>query len=72
VAQLAANAQGAFDWKFKGRRSSVLVRAREATSTKYHRGRRHEGITVSSEMIPEQRQRQKAVIDSTQAIRAST
>jgi multiple sugar transport system substrate-binding protein len=65
--QLAARAQGAFDWKkFKGEKIEVfLVKSpRGDLLTKYHREFEDlTGITVNSEMIPEQQQRQKAVIE---------
>src|ERR1044072_377714 len=65
--QLAANAQGAFDWKrFKGEKIEVfLVKSpRGDLLTKYHKEFEDmTGITVGSEMIPEQQQRQKAVIE---------
>ena len=65
--QLAAQAQGAFDWKrFKGEKIEVfLVKSpRGDLLTKYHKEFEDlTGITVGSEMIPEQQQRQKAVIE---------
>ena len=65
--QLAAHAQGAFDWKkFKGEKIEVfLVKSpRGDLLTKYHKEFEDlTGITVNSEMIPEQQQRQKAVIE---------
>jgi len=65
--QLAAHAQGAFDWKkFKGEKIEVfLVKSpRGDLLTKYHKEFEDlTGITVGSEMIPEQQQRQKAVIE---------
>jgi multiple sugar transport system substrate-binding protein len=65
--QLAANAQGTFDWKrFKGEKIEVfLVKSpRGDLLTKYHKEFEDlTGITVGSEMIPEQQQRQKAVIE---------
>src|ERR1044072_4047111 len=65
--QLAANAQGAFDWKkFKGEKIEVfLVKSpRGDLLSKYHKEFEDlTGITVGSEMIPEQQQRQKAVIE---------
>jgi len=65
--QLAAHAQGAFDWKnFKGEKIEVfLVKSpRGELLTKYHKEFEDmTGITVGSEMIPEQQQRQKAVIE---------
>ncbi len=65
--QLAAHAQGTFDWKrFKGEKIEVfLVKSpRGDLLTKYHKEFEDlTGITVGSEMIPEQQQRQKAVIE---------
>jgi multiple sugar transport system substrate-binding protein len=65
--QLAAQAQGAFDWKkFKGEKIEIfLVKSpRGDLLTKYHKEFEDlTGITVGSEMIPEQQQRQKAVIE---------
>jgi multiple sugar transport system substrate-binding protein len=65
--QLAAQAQGAFDWKkFKGEKIEVfLVKSpRGDLLTKYHKEFEDlTGIAVGSEMIPEQQQRQKAVIE---------
>jgi len=65
--QLASNAQGAFDWKkFKGEKIEIfLVKSpRGDLLTKYHKEFEDlTGITVNSEMIPEQQQRQKAVIE---------
>ncbi len=62
-----ARAQGAFDWKrFKGEKIEVfLVKSpRGDQLTKYHKEFEDlTGITVGSEMIPEQQQRQKAVIE---------
>ena len=62
-----AYAQGAFDWKrFKGESIEVfLVKSpRGDQLTKYHKEFEDlTGITVGSEMIPEQQQRQKAVIE---------
>src|SRR5262245_16447362 len=67
VGQLAAQAQGAFDWKkFKGEKIEVfLVKSpRGDLLSKYHKEFEDlTGITVGSEMIPEQQQRQKAVIE---------
>ena len=64
---LAAHAQGAFDWKrFKGQKIEVfLVKSpRGDLLTKYHKEFEDlTGIEVGSEMIPEQQQRQKAVIE---------
>ena len=65
--QLGAQAQGTFDWKkFKGEKIEVfLVKSpRGDLLTKYHKEFEDmTGITVGSEMIPEQQQRQKAVIE---------
>src|SRR5664279_2768844 len=65
--QLAAQAQGAFDWKkYKGETIEVfLIKSpRGDLLTKYHKEFEDlTGITVGSEMIPEQQQRQKAVIE---------
>jgi multiple sugar transport system substrate-binding protein len=65
--QFAARAQGTFDWKrFKGEKIEVfLVKSpRGDLLTKYHKEFEDlTGITVGSEMIPEQQQRQKAVIE---------
>jgi multiple sugar transport system substrate-binding protein len=68
--QLAAHAQGAasaFDWKkFKGEKVEVfhIKSPRGDLLTKYHKEFEDlTGITVGSEMIPEQQQRQKAVIE---------
>src|SRR5437763_367923 len=62
-----AHAQGAFDWKkFKGEKIEIfLVKSpRGDLLTKYHKEFEDlTGITVGSEMIPEQQQRQKAVIE---------
>jgi len=62
-----AGAQGAFDWKrFKGQKIEVfLVKSpRGDLLTKYHKEFEDlTGIEVGSEMIPEQQQRQKAVIE---------
>jgi multiple sugar transport system substrate-binding protein len=67
VGQLVANAQGAFDWKkFKGEKIEVfLVKSpRGDLLTKYHKEFEDlTGIIVGSEMVPEQQQRQKAVIE---------
>ncbi len=64
---LGAQAQGAFDWKrFKGEKIEVLLvkSPRGDLLTKYHKEFEDmTGITVGSEMIPEQQQRQKAVIE---------
>ena len=65
--QRAAQAQGAFDWKkFKGEKIEVLLvkSPRGDILTKYHKEFEDlTGIAVGSEMIPEQQQRQKAVIE---------
>ena len=65
--QLAAHAQAPFDWKkFKGETIEVfLVKSpRGDQLTKYHKEFEDlTGITVGSEMVPEQQQRQKAVIE---------
>ena len=67
VGALTAYAQGAFDWKrFKGQKIEVfLVKSpRGDLLTKYHKEFEDlTGIEVGSEMIPEQQQRQKAVIE---------
>ena len=65
--QLAAHAQGEFDWKkFKGEKIEVfLVKSpRGDLLSKHHKEFEDlTGIIVGSEMIPEQQQRQKAVIE---------
>jgi multiple sugar transport system substrate-binding protein len=65
--QLAAQAQGTFDWKrFKGEKIELfLVKSpRGDLLTKHHKEFEDlTGIIVNSEMIPEQQQRQKAVIE---------
>src|SRR5947207_9958240 len=62
-----AHGQGAFDWKkFKGEKIEVfLVKSpRGDLLTKYHKEFEDlTGIVVGSEMVPEQQQRQKAVIE---------
>src|SRR5213596_4047899 len=67
AAQLAAHAQGTFDWKkFKGEKIEVLLvkSPRGDILTKYHKEFEDlTGMSVGSEMIPEQQQRQKAVIE---------
>src|SRR3982750_2954276 len=67
LAQTQAVAQGAFDWKkVKGEKIEVfLVKSpRGDLLTKYHKEFEDlTGITVGSEMVPEQQQRQKAVIE---------
>jgi multiple sugar transport system substrate-binding protein len=66
-AMLAAQAQGAFDWKrFKGQKIEILLvkSPRGDLLTKYHKEFEDlTGIEVGSEMVPEQQQRQKAVIE---------
>lgn len=65
--QLAAQAQAPFDWKkFKGEKIEVFLNKspRGELFTKFHKEFEDlTGITVGSEMIPEQQQRQKAVIE---------
>ena len=65
--QRAAQAQSGFDWKkFKGEKIEIfLVKSpRGDILTKYHKEFEDlTGITVGSEMVPEQQQRQKAVIE---------
>src|SRR5213079_825536 len=65
--QRAAQAQGGFDWKkFKGEKIEVLLvkSPRGDLLTKYHKEFEElTGIEVGSEMVPEQQQRQKAVIE---------
>jgi multiple sugar transport system substrate-binding protein len=68
VASLAdAQAPSGFDWKrFKGEKIEVLLvkSPRGDLLTKYHKEFEDmSGIEVGSEMIPEQQQRQKAVIE---------
>jgi multiple sugar transport system substrate-binding protein len=67
VGTLTAQAQSGFDWKrFKGEKIEVfLVKSpRGDLLTKYHKEFEDlTGIEVGSEMIPEQQQRQKAVIE---------
>jgi multiple sugar transport system substrate-binding protein len=67
VGQWAAHAQPAFDWKkFKGEKIEVFLTKspRGELLTKYHKEFEDlTGISVGSEMIPEQQQRQKAVIE---------
>jgi multiple sugar transport system substrate-binding protein len=64
---LDAHAQGAFDWKkFKGQKIEILLvkSPRGDLLTKFHKEFEDlTGIEVGSEMIPEQQQRQKAVIE---------
>ena len=63
----AAQAQSAFDWKkYKGEKIEVfLVKSpRGDLLTKYHKEFEDmTGIAVGAEMVPEQQQRQKAVIE---------
>ena len=64
-----ANAQSKFDWKrFKGEKIEVMLvknpRADLLQSARRN-SRTSPGITVSSEQIPEQQQRQKAMIEFT-------
>src|SRR5438105_830124 len=67
VLQRAAHAQSPFDWKkFKGEKIEIfLVKSpRGDLLTKYHKEFQDlTGISVESEMVPEQQQRQKAVIE---------
>jgi multiple sugar transport system substrate-binding protein len=64
---LLAQAQGAFDWKrFKGQKIEILLvkSPRGDLLTKYHKEFEDlTGIVLGSEMVPEQQQRQKAVIE---------
>jgi multiple sugar transport system substrate-binding protein len=64
---LNAQAQSGFDWKrFKGQKIEILLvkSPRGDLLTKYHKEFEDlTGIEVGSEMIPEQQQRQKAVIE---------
>jgi multiple sugar transport system substrate-binding protein len=66
-ASLLAQAQGAYDWKrFKGQKIEILLvkSPRGDLLTKYHKEFQDlTGIDVGSEMVPEQQQRQKAVIE---------
>jgi multiple sugar transport system substrate-binding protein len=66
-ASLLAAAQGGFDWKrFKGEKIEILLvkSPRGDLLTKYHKEFQDlTGIEVGSEMVPEQQQRQKAVIE---------
>ncbi|HUH91648.1 MAG TPA: sugar ABC transporter substrate-binding protein [Casimicrobiaceae bacterium] len=66
-ASLLAQAQGTFDWKrFKGQKIEILLvkSPRGDLLTKYHKEFEElTGIEVGSEMVPEQQQRQKAVIE---------
>jgi multiple sugar transport system substrate-binding protein len=63
----SASAQAPFDWKkFKGEKIEVLLTKspRGDLFTKYHKEFEDlTGIIVGSEMVPEQQQRQKAVIE---------
>ena len=62
-----ALAQGAFDWKrFKGQKIEILLvkSPRGDLLSKYHKEFEDlTGIEIGSEMVPEQQQRQKAVIE---------
>src|SRR5258706_12232248 len=64
---LTAHAQGTFDWKrFKGQKIEILLvkSHRGDLLSKYHKEFEDlTGIEVGSEMVPEQQQRQKAVIE---------
>jgi multiple sugar transport system substrate-binding protein len=64
---LSAQAQGTFDWKrFKGEKIEVLLvkSPRGDLLSKYHKEFEDmTGIELGSEMVPEQQQRQKAVIE---------
>ena len=64
---LEAQAQAGFDWKrFKGEKIEILLvkSPRGDLLTKYHKEFEDlTGIEVGSEMVPEQQQRQKAVIE---------
>jgi multiple sugar transport system substrate-binding protein len=67
VGLLNAHAQAAFDWKrFKGEKIEILLvkSPRGDLLSKYHKEFEDmSGIQVGSEMVPEQQQRQKAVIE---------
>ena len=67
VSLTSAQAQGGFDWKrYKGEPIEVLLvkSPRGDLLTKYHKEFEElTGISVGSEMVPEQQQRQKAVIE---------
>jgi multiple sugar transport system substrate-binding protein len=67
VGLLSAQAQAAFDWKrFKGEKIEILLvkSPRGDLLSKYHKEFEDlTGIQVGSEMVPEQQQRQKAVIE---------
>jgi multiple sugar transport system substrate-binding protein len=64
---LSAHAQSAFDWKrYKGEPIEILLvkSPRGDLLTKYHKEFEElTGISVGAEMVPEQQQRQKAVIE---------
>src|SRR5437879_13676810 len=64
---LTANAQAAFDWKrFKGEKIEILLvkSPRGDLLSKYHKEFEDmTGIPVGTERVPEQQQRQKAVIE---------
>ncbi len=64
---LEAQAQAAFDWKrFKGEKIEILLvkSPRGDLLSKYHKEFEDlTGIQIGSEMVPEQQQRQKAVIE---------
>jgi multiple sugar transport system substrate-binding protein len=64
---LSAQAQGTFDWKrFKGEKIEIFLTKspRGDLLTRYHKEFEDlTGIGVGSEMVPEQQQRQKAVIE---------
>src|SRR5215831_4509102 len=64
---LSAQAQGSFDWKrFKGEKIEILLvkSPRGDLLSKYHKEFEDlTGIELGSEMVPEQQQRQKAVIE---------
>jgi multiple sugar transport system substrate-binding protein len=64
---LTAHAQAAFDWKrFKGEKVEILLvkSPRGDLLSKYHKEFEDmTGIQIGSEMVPEQQQRQKAVIE---------
>jgi len=66
-AMVIAQAQASFDWKrFKGQKIEILLvkSPRGDLLTKYHKEFEDlTGIEVGSEMVPEQQQRQKAVIE---------
>src|SRR3982074_260284 len=64
---LTAQAQAAFDWKrFKGEKIEILLvkSPRGDLLSKYHKEFEDmTGIQVGSEMVPEQQQRQKGVLE---------